>query len=564
MRRAALFALGQIGGDGAVISLRESLPGLPRSDAPHALEALGKTKDPRAVATVAGYLKSSEPAIRGAAALALFRLGDASALPELFAALLAENEPEARWREVYAIARLLRGKARTAKGPVTGDKLWTPPLVAATRLDRPFHERCFAARALGALKGHDARLLELTRDDDPRVVIAAIRGLATDTSATHGAGVVYLAAHADDLVREAAIDALVGWGEKNTLTLKVLAPTLRGRSQMRVHIALAKAGQDVGAFDSAGDSALAEEYAWSMAPYAKGKPLPPHEKLTSIAGMRAAAEACGAKEVPADAALPVLRRLLTANDYTVQTMAIVTMADRGLKGETERIVKAARATTDPSWIDVRIEAANALAKMKVYDPWLDEAARDPERVLADAGRAALEALERPLPPRPPRAGYQLYGKSAPEILKASRALAGARVQLRTNRGTMTMVLLPDQAPAHCVNFAKLVSSGFYDGKRWHRVVADFVIQGGCPRGDGWGGPGYFLPDEIGMRPYVRGTVGMPRSGNDTGGCQIFITHLPTPHLDGNYSVYAQVIEGLEVIDKIRVGDTIEKATLIVR
>ena len=96
---------------------------------------------------------------------------------------------------------------------------------------------------------------------------------------------------------------------------------------------------------------------------------------------------------------------------------------------------------------------------------------------------------------------------------------------------------------------------------WHRVVPDFVVQGGCPRGDGWGGPGYVLPDEIGMRPYVRGTVGMPKSGPDTGGCQVFVTHLPTPHLDGRYTVFAQVVIGLDVVDRIRVGDRIVKAVV---
>ncbi len=126
-----------------------------------------------------------------------------------------------------------------------------------------------------------------------------------------------------------------------------------------------------------------------------------------------------------------------------------------------------------------------------------------------------------------------------------------------------MVLLPSEAPVHCVNFAALVTRGFYDGLTWHRVVGNFVIQGGCPRGDGWGRPGYLLPDEIGTRPYVRGTVGMPKSGDDTGGCQIFITHLPTPHLDGRYSVYAQVVAGLDVVDRIRVGDTIKRATVTV-
>jgi cyclophilin family peptidyl-prolyl cis-trans isomerase len=111
------------------------------------------------------------------------------------------------------------------------------------------------------------------------------------------------------------------------------------------------------------------------------------------------------------------------------------------------------------------------------------------------------------------------------------------------------------------NFVRLVREGFYDGLPWHRVVPNFVIQGGDPLGSGWGGPGYALPDEINRRRFLRGTVGMPKAGKDTGGCQIFITHAPTPHLDGNYTVFGQVTSGLDVVDQIEVGDSIERAYL---
>ena len=95
----------------------------------------------------------------------------------------------------------------------------------------------------------------------------------------------------------------------------------------------------------------------------------------------------------------------------------------------------------------------------------------------------------------------------------------------------------------------------------HRVVSDFVIQGGDPRGDGWGGPGYALRDEINTVRFDRGAVGMPKSGRDTGGCQIFVTHVPTPHLDGNYTVFGKVISGMDVVDRIEVGDAILSARI---
>jgi cyclophilin family peptidyl-prolyl cis-trans isomerase len=562
VRRATLFALGQLGDDAVTLPLREAVAALPRSDRPHALEALGKTRDARAVATVVAYLTDSDPEVRNQAALALFRIGDDSATTELFAALLVEKNPEPRWRQVYGLFRLLRDRTRRTKKPVGVGIDQQQLLRASIATDRPFHERVFATMALGAIAGGDEWIVPLLGDEDARVVVSAVRGLSLGPVRDHPQALAAHLEHKNTLVREAIVDALIGW--KATDALQAAQPKLRGRDAMKAHLALIDLGETpkVGPL-FASDESIKEEWLCQLAAKT-GSALPDPASLKTPDGLRAAAEACGSDKLPEADRRRALRKLLKNPDGTVRTMAVGVVAEQGWKDEAAHVIEAARTATGPEAVDVRMEAANALAKLEVADAWLKDAAIDPEFGVRQAARAALEKLGKPLPPNKPRAGLRLHDQDAPSIVAAAQALRGARVDLKTNRGTMTLILLPDEAPAHCVNFATLVTKGFYDNRSWHRVVADFVIQGGCPRGDGWGGPGYFLPDEIGTRPYVRGTVGMPKSGDDTGGCQIFITHLPTPHLDGRYTVYAQVIEGLAVIDKIRVGDRIEKATLRVR
>ena len=116
-----------------------------------------------------------------------------------------------------------------------------------------------------------------------------------------------------------------------------------------------------------------------------------------------------------------------------------------------------------------------------------------------------------------------------------------------------MRLACPQAPLTCLNFLQLAGQGFFDGLPFHRVVPDFVVQGGDPRGDGSGGPGYTIRDEINRLRYDRGAVGMALAGPDTGGSQFFITLSPQPHLDGGYTVFGEVVAGDEVLDQIRAG-----------
>ncbi len=134
--------------------------------------------------------------------------------------------------------------------------------------------------------------------------------------------------------------------------------------------------------------------------------------------------------------------------------------------------------------------------------------------------------------------------------------------LRTKRGDITIRLLPEAAPGTVVNFVKLAKEGFYDGKNFHRIVSNFVIQGGCPRGDGYGSLDYTIRSELPPVYYDReGYVGMASAGNHTEGTQFFITHSPTPHLDGNYTIFARVVEGMDVVHKIRIGDVIDRVLI---
>lgn len=133
--------------------------------------------------------------------------------------------------------------------------------------------------------------------------------------------------------------------------------------------------------------------------------------------------------------------------------------------------------------------------------------------------------------------------------------------VNTSRGTFTIELLPEAAPLTVDNFIQLANRRYFNGITIHRVVPNFVLQDGDPRGDGNGGPGYQIRCEINQVSYNRGAVGMALSGKDTGGSQWFVTHSPQPHLDGGYTVFGNVVSGMEVVDQIARGDVIRSITI---
>jgi cyclophilin family peptidyl-prolyl cis-trans isomerase/HEAT repeat protein len=146
-----------------------------------------------------------------------------------------------------------------------------------------------------------------------------------------------------------------------------------------------------------------------------------------------------------------------------------------------------------------------------------------------------------------------------------RALARRDKQVRavvaTDKGIFTIELLADDAPLNVDNFVQLAHRNYFNGVTFHRVVPNFVVQGGDPRGDGNGGPGYQIRCEINEAPYERGAVGMALSGKDTGGSQWFVTHSPQPHLDGGYTVFGRVVGGMNIVDQITRGDHIRSISI---
>ncbi|MDH3978701.1 MAG: peptidylprolyl isomerase [Gammaproteobacteria bacterium] len=151
--------------------------------------------------------------------------------------------------------------------------------------------------------------------------------------------------------------------------------------------------------------------------------------------------------------------------------------------------------------------------------------------------------------------------AAPEMqIDASKP---CNVSIETNRGTIELELYPEHAPATVNNFVFLAGEGFYDGVSFHRVIPDFMVQGGDPTGSGAGGPGYRFDCETSGNPlkHERGVISMANAGPNTNGSQFFVTHVPCPHLDGRHTVFGKVTNGLDVVDAIEQGDTMEKVTV---
>ena len=135
---------------------------------------------------------------------------------------------------------------------------------------------------------------------------------------------------------------------------------------------------------------------------------------------------------------------------------------------------------------------------------------------------------------------------------------GQRYRVVTNKGDIIIATDVDECPGSSLAFDSLVASGYYNGKAFHRMVPNFVVQGGCPRGDGYGGMPWTLRTEIGRTPFTRGSVGLASAGRDTESCQFFITHSAAPHLDGRYTRFGEVVSGMDVVWSLQVGDIMER------
>lgn len=210
-------------------------------------------------------------------------------------------------------------------------------------------------------------------------------------------------------------------------------------------------------------------------------------------------------------------------------LAILTALSRYNRPETATILNATLRDNDYL---VRRQAADLL---KVLDP-------RPDRIASREAQVGIVRLDRDI-------------KFYQQLAKLMRKVV-ARATLKTTKGNIELEFYLEDAPLTVYTFVNLMEKGYFDGLTFHRVVPNFVVQGGDPRGDGNGGPGFQIRCEINQQPYERGSVGMALSGKDTGGSQFFICHSPQPHLDGGYTVFGRVVHGIEVVDRITRGDQI--------
>jgi cyclophilin family peptidyl-prolyl cis-trans isomerase len=258
-----------------------------------------------------------------------------------------------------------------------------------------------------------------------------------------------------------------------------------------------------------------------------GAVLLDHLKADDPVVRAAAAAGLGELRAPAGAqALPAAYQFgLRDSSYVARAAAIDAFAKYGIAARS--LLDAALA--DKDWA-VRVRAARLL---KEADPSID-----------------AETRIRPAPVQMTPESYQAPRLVAPAV--------STQAYIDTDRGTIQIELAVLDAPLTVDNFIALARKGFFTGLTFHRVVPDFVIQAGDPRGDGEGGPGYTIRDELNERPYLRGAVGMALDWADTGGSQFFITHSPQPHLDAKYTVFGRVVAGMEVVDQTQEGDVIRR------
>jgi cyclophilin family peptidyl-prolyl cis-trans isomerase len=268
----------------------------------------------------------------------------------------------------------------------------------------------------------------------------------------------------------------------------------------------------------------------------------------------------------ADAA-ETLRQHLAHPDFVVRAAAAEELEALALPGQAQALAEAYRRSLSDVDPDARLALVAALAAQRedlARSTLRDAAQRDPAPLVRERAAQALgEPSGPPSAPRTEAAPAPLDYREAMEAHdpRPGRPVYTPRAILFTSRGRIELHLDVIETPLTTASFVALARRGFYDGLGFHRVVPGFVVQGGDPRGDGSGGPGYALRCEIGQSPYGRGVVGMALSGKDTGGSQFFIALQPAPHLDGGYTAFARVASGMDVVDQLRPGDLIERVEI---
>jgi cyclophilin family peptidyl-prolyl cis-trans isomerase len=491
-------------------------------------------------------------------ALAALERRKSEAAREVFLRFAKSEDAEQRIFAVRGLARISpNDTARDALIAATQDADWRVACEAVLGLGNYADEASYAA--LGAARRHAL----------PHVRRCALEGIAAFTARGIGAGF--------DVRRAAALVDLGAYDAEPSASVRAAAIEAHGRG---LGVALHSSGA---AGETPVEEALAFYRDW-VAPLGAGEPSVRVALARVWAGLAGApgVAAAGLRELARDAdpsvagaaieglgklATPesraALHGFLAHSDNGLRLAAVNALAEMPDASDVEPLARCYETSNGDGASEIRFSVLRALGKIggEGAKGAIALGAADPSpfvrRVATEeAKRLGLAAEPRALAPKRPGPPPEL-----PPIDTTINA-PEPRVEIVTSRGEMVFELFPREAPVHVHNFLALAERGHYDGLTFHRVVPDFVIQGGDYRGDGNGGGTWRARDdalrhEFTPRKFERGSLGMPRNDDpDSGGSQFFVTHRATPHLDGRYTLFGELREGGDVLDSIEVGDKI--------
>ncbi|HXV14129.1 MAG TPA: HEAT repeat domain-containing protein [Candidatus Krumholzibacteria bacterium] len=554
--RETIFALGQIGNREAVAPLLAARSGALPDVAGLIAEALGKLGGDEAIAALDAMQRDFATSVRADAALALARTPDPNAANALLLAV-HDPDPSVMWRAAYALEKQTpMPRSCTAIQPLLEND---DPLV-----------RAYAVRSLGKLQCKQAGkpLASLLKDADLRVVVNAARALGEikDKGAVHPLAQI-IADHESHHARAAAAEALGKIDDENGKD--ALAQGLLDTSAMvRINSIRALAevlGENAEMFcDQMRRDGSRLVRAEAIRSYGTAGLAKRASQIDEIARtdkdplMRAAAIEALAKLKDAKVA-PLLVPALRDADFTVATAAVVAIGDQQYKAAVPALMDAYRARPEREFVDVQLEAVRVLGDLGALESealLVEATSHDDARVRA-AAVASLKKLGLTAPELPSERTFHEQAFD-PARKKQLAPPAGTRhAVIATRHGAIEIELFGDDAIQTVANFIHLAKSGFYKKLTTHRVVPNFVVQGGDPRGDGSGDAGYTVPAEVSRHHFGEGFLGIADAGKDTGSCQWFITLSPQRHLDGRYTIFGRVTKGMDVVWKIDQGDAFD-------
>jgi cyclophilin family peptidyl-prolyl cis-trans isomerase len=605
VRRRAAIAIGRVGLREGIAPLSSLLSDADAGVRQMAVFGLGLIGDASAAPALTQALNDPAPLVRGRAAEALGQIGAkdaAAAIGKLAAeyvthpAVAAMNADDDRWPAaeeadalrlaLFALVRLSAYEPLAA-AVLEGDRprsAWWPVAFALQRINDPRaapalrqlvntpgkYTASFAARGLGGSKDATAASVLVPLLDGKRpleVTVSAIRALAQLNATSAAGALVNLAGGAavDPNIRLEAVSALGTLASPEGLPVVQDLMTDRW-PVMRIAATRAAAAIDPEIFRIV-LATLEPDRDWTVrAAFASvvatlepelalerlREMLKDEDKRVCPPVMRALARV-KAPELPA-----MLLERIKEPDFVVRSTVSELIGQLKPAGGADALREAYKTGLPDATYSARAAALSALAEYGAAEatPTLTEALADRDWAVRVRAAELLARLD-------PASDVRAKMRPAPGgAAFDDPALIGQpyspHVFIETGKGTIEFELAVLDAPQTSRNFIALARKGFFNGLPVHRVVPNFVIQYGDPRGDGQGGPGYTIRDELNERPFVRGTVGMALSWKDTGGSQFFIMHSPAPHLDARYTAFGHVVNGMDVVDKIQQGDVIER------